>query len=668
MAKLNAAGSGLEYSTLLGGAGRDEVYALALGSNEVAYATGLTDSNSFPTTAGAYLRAKPGSAYAGYVTALNPAGTAAEYSTFLGPVDDYYTTAFGIAADPSGSAVVTGTTSSASFPVTSNVFQPHPGGAADAFVLGVSAGGASLSFSTYLGGSSADHGRAVALDASGNVYVVGSSDSANLPTTPAAFQPAAGPAGESFVAKIDGSSVSCSYTLSATSATLPPGGGQGSVGVTTGTGCAWTARSEVSWLTVQSGASGIGSGVVDFSAEANSSTSSRTGKLIIGGNYFTVTQTGTSCSYSLDPASASYGPAGGAGSTALNAPSGCAWSAMADVSWIVLTGGASGSGPAAIPYEVRENTGPPRSGSIRANGAVTTVNQSGYTGRIGVFQDGSWTIDSNGDWTWDQGVNDKSFGLGWPGTKPVIGDWNGDGHDKAGVFSDGWWYLDYDGNGVWDGGIADRVCALGSTGMQPVVGDWNGDGKDEIGIYNGGYWYLDWNGNCVWDGGAYDRQITLGWSSATPVVGDWNGDGRSKVGVWGDGWWYLDVDGNGLWDWGVADRLVALGWAGVQPKVADWNGDGKDDIAIYDGGFWYQDLNGNGVWDGTPPDRLATLGWQGTVPVIGDWNGDGRADIGVFASGWWYLDYNGNGVWDGSGIDKLVAWGVAGNTPVAGRW
>ena len=60
----------------------------------------------------------------------------------------------------------------------------------------------------------------------------------------------------------------------------------------------------------------------------------------------------------------------------------------------------------------------------------------------------------------------------------LLGDWNGDGKTEIGVFNEGSWYLDYNGNGVWDGFATTEASAFGWPGVTPVVGDWNGDGKD----------------------------------------------------------------------------------------------------------------------------------------------------------------------------------------------
>src|SRR6516162_7551816 len=120
----------------------------------------------------------------------------------------------------------------------------------------------------------------------------------------------------------------CSYTIAPTSQSLGAAGGTGSVAVTTGATCAWTAASNnTSWLTVTSGASGTGNGTVAFSAAANTATSTRAGTITIGGNTFTVNQA-AGCSYSIAPTSQSLGAAGGTGSVTLTDGSTCGLSAV----------------------------------------------------------------------------------------------------------------------------------------------------------------------------------------------------------------------------------------------------------------------------------------------------------------------------------------------------
>ncbi|MCS7315402.1 MAG: hypothetical protein NZ554_08020 [Bryobacteraceae bacterium] len=84
----------------------------------------------------------------------------------------------------------------------------------------------------------------------------------------------------------------CSYNLSATSVSAPAAGTTGSVNVTAPAGCAWTATSNASWVTITSGASGSGNGTLQFTVAANTATTSRTGTLTVAGQTFTVTQAG----------------------------------------------------------------------------------------------------------------------------------------------------------------------------------------------------------------------------------------------------------------------------------------------------------------------------------------------------------------------------------------
>jgi hypothetical protein len=111
---------------------------------------------------------------------------------------------------------------------------------------------------------------------------------------------------------------------------------------------------------------------------------------------------------------------------------------------------------------------------------------------------------------------------------PVTGDWNGDGVTNIGVFYNGVWYLDADGDGRWS--TADTAISLGQSGDVPVVGDWNGDGRTKLGVYRNGTWLLDTNGDGALD--ARDRVFRLGEAGDVPVAGDWNGDGIDEIGVY----------------------------------------------------------------------------------------------------------------------------------------
>jgi hypothetical protein len=181
MAKYNAAGSALIYSTYLGGSSEDVVWGIAADSAGNAYATGYTFSADFPT-ANAFqpiCNSCPYATYNGFITKINPTGSAFVYSTFLGGSDT--NDALAIAADAAGNAYVTGTTTSTDFP-TMNPLQASNAGNGDAFITKINATGSALVYSTYFGGASgADVGRAIAVDSSGAVYVAGSTGSTDFP-------------------------------------------------------------------------------------------------------------------------------------------------------------------------------------------------------------------------------------------------------------------------------------------------------------------------------------------------------------------------------------------------------------------------------------------------------------------------------------------------------
>ena len=173
---------------------------------------------------------------------------------------------------------------------------------------------------------------------------------------------------------------------------------------------------------------------------------------------------------------------------------------------------------------------------------------------VGIFRTGAWHFDSNGNGSWDGCDVDicvNSFG-GFRDDIPVVGDWSGNGLVNIGIFRNGQWYLDADGDGLFDDCSQDKCVKEfgGLRGDVPVAGDWTGDGKSKIGIYRNGQWFLDKNNNGVWDGCEVDACIDAfgGLRDDIPVIGDWNQSGKDKVGVYRNGQWFLDLNGNGTWD------------------------------------------------------------------------------------------------------------------------
>jgi hypothetical protein len=201
VSKLNAAGSALVYSTYLGGSSDDHGSGVAVDASGSAYVAGFTDSINFPTTPGAFQTVLRGQGNA-FVTKLSAIGSDLVYSTYLGGSVYDCEWSCGIAVDASGNAYVTGGTNSSDFPTTPDAFQTTYGGGGDVFVTKLNAFGSALLYSTFLGGGNSDAGYGIALDASGNAYATGETQSSNFPTTPGALQTTLGFEGDAFVSKL----------------------------------------------------------------------------------------------------------------------------------------------------------------------------------------------------------------------------------------------------------------------------------------------------------------------------------------------------------------------------------------------------------------------------------------------------------------------------------
>ncbi len=211
VAKLDASGSNLLYSTYLGGSGREFFSSLALDGAGNVYITGRTSSSDFPTTPGAYDRTFRGSVavfpeiFDGFVTKLNASGSALVYSTFLGGTGSDAGTA--IAVDSAGTAFVVGFTNSTDFPTTCGALDRTANGGLDAFLTRLDPAGAALLYSSYLGGSGPDAAQAVAVNASGAVAIAGVTGSSDFPVVNAWDPTFNGGSFDFFVAKIDGSTL-----------------------------------------------------------------------------------------------------------------------------------------------------------------------------------------------------------------------------------------------------------------------------------------------------------------------------------------------------------------------------------------------------------------------------------------------------------------------------
>jgi uncharacterized protein (TIGR03437 family) len=207
--KLNPAGTALVYSTYLGGAGRDEGLDIAVDTSGNAYVTGVTRSTNFPTKNP--LQATPGGGDDGFVVKLNPAGSDLIYSTYVGGSEE--DGGNGIAVDGAGAAYVTGFTRSTNFP-TANPVQAANGGNGnrDAFILKLNPAGSALTYSTYLGGSSGDEGRDIAVDSTGAAHIVGQTFSSNFNTANPLQSIFGGGSSDAFIASLNAAGSALIYS------------------------------------------------------------------------------------------------------------------------------------------------------------------------------------------------------------------------------------------------------------------------------------------------------------------------------------------------------------------------------------------------------------------------------------------------------------------------
>jgi protocatechuate 3,4-dioxygenase beta subunit len=247
----------------------------------------------------------------------------------------------------------------------------------------------------------------------------------------------------------------------------------------------------------------------------------------------------------------------------------------------------------------------------------------------------------------------------------ITGDFDGDGTTEMGVFKDGEWFIDLNGNGEWD--EEDLWAKLGKRDDKPVTGDWNGDGKTDIGIY-GPAWARDPHAikhepglpdqanqtrdarknhpprkdqaaigeralKLTVDGKTredlIDHVFHYGTAQDIPITGDWNGDGIDTIGIFHAGKWYRDTDGDGRYS--LADRPANFGGANDTPVPGDWNGDGRTQLGIYREGAFYLDTNGNEVLDAE--DEVVRMGAPNDRPIVGDFDGDGRDEVGIVQNG-----------------------------------
>jgi len=215
VSKLNPAGTALIYSTYLGGGQNDNGESIAIDAVGNVYIAGKTTSTDFPTM-NPLQPALAGGNTDIFVTKLNSTGSALIYSTYIGGNGD--DGAFGIAVDSEGSVYVTGETQfgicqpSCSFPTVIPVQPAFGGGFSDAIVLKLNATGTALIYSTYLGGSGDEQALGIAVDTTGNPYILGVTSSTDFPTVSPLQQTLSGGPSDPFVTKLNSAGTAFIYS------------------------------------------------------------------------------------------------------------------------------------------------------------------------------------------------------------------------------------------------------------------------------------------------------------------------------------------------------------------------------------------------------------------------------------------------------------------------
>ena len=220
LARLSDNGQALQFATYLGGAMGEEVRGLDLGPGDTATVVGFTRSTNFPVTPSAVQPTFGGSSPFldigdGFVVRFTAAGDALLGATYLGGLHDDVAEA--VVVDATGSAVVAGWTSSGNFPTTLGAWQPAIGGLpiiqSDGFVTKVSANAQSLLFSTYVGGLASEQLLDLDRDpVSGDLVVVGWSQSPNYPVTLNALRPTSAGGIEGVVLRLSSTGASAVFS------------------------------------------------------------------------------------------------------------------------------------------------------------------------------------------------------------------------------------------------------------------------------------------------------------------------------------------------------------------------------------------------------------------------------------------------------------------------
>ncbi|QSX79147.1 DUF7948 domain-containing protein [Agrilutibacter solisilvae] len=631
--RINAAGNALTFSAYIGSWFSDEANAIAVDAAGSMYITGSTRGSATSTPAFPLVNAIQ-TANAGFddawVMKLNAAGSIV-YSTLLGGTMFDFGQA--IAVDASGQAYVAGTTQSVDFP-TKAARQPANGGGGnrDAFLFKLNAAGG-LIFSTYHGGAQTDYGTGVALDAAGNAYVSGYTDSTNFPLVNAR-QPVYGGYQDAFLSKFNAAGSALLFSTY-------HGGNSTDYGYAVAVD-----RTGAAYLTGSTGSSNFPLLNAFQTVSANSASHEVfVSKFVPAGTAFGYSTllggNGHDYAYAI-----AVDAAGNAYVTGHTSSSNLPQAAR-------VQPGASGDGYDAFVAKIAVVSGR-ASLAFSSYLGGTTARESGRAVAVdrfgGVYVAGEELEPANSS------LNEVIMArLAQPMNRSWTGDFDGDGKDDI-----LWRNLRTGGNDLWRQGNSALRIALSAVAdvnwTVGGVGDFNGDGKADILWRN-----LVTGSNELWRSGLVaQRQVIGGVSDTNWVVagiGDFTGDAKADI-LWRN----RVTGGNVMWPAANAatpttlTAVAALKWEVV--GIGDFNHDGRDDVLWRD-----TEAGANVVWRSanaaTQQALTSVANRAARVDQVADFTGDGYADIL-----WRTIDTGSSTLWRSG---NSATWGTVGNVPLVWR-
>ena len=681
----------IAFSTYLGGSAGDDLFTIEAGfgitvdTGGNVYVGGITPSGDFPTQTPS--QPAPGGNYDGFISKLNPTGTALLYSTYFGGSDEDRIVS--ISLGPANEMYVSGYTFSSNFP-TMTPFQATNRGQNDGFISKFTSSGA-LSYSTYLGGSggeSCNFSKNIGTDI---VAFAGNTGSVDFPIANA-VQPIPGGQGDFFVGKLNittntllfstyfGGSASDSMILSSgavdVSGNVYVGGVSNSFDYPTTTGAFQTENNGSDDVVVTKISSSGSSVMYSTFIGGNLIDSADALAVDTGGNAY-VTGFTRSANYPLkNPAQLqlqdpdafvtklnSNGTAlvfstflGG-----LNLERGSG--ITTDASGNCFVTGRSNSGD----FPAKRSLRPPRGlddafvSRFNRDGALlfsTLIGGGGNDYGFGIAAD-------NNNNTYVTGRATRNFFV-TPGVlqttlggqadafvtkintsvRKVKSDFDGDGKTDVSLFrpTQQVWYL-------LQSSLGFRYEVFGFSTDELAPGDYDGDGKTDIAVFRkvDGVWYILNSGtNTI-------RSLYWGNGLDVAVPGDYDGDDKTDVAVYrSTGIWYVILSSNSNL------RTYILGSPGDKPVPADFDGDGVTDVAIYSPNLGVWTISGS--FAGVISQKFGIITDR---PVPADYDGDGYDDIAVYraSAGTWYSLRSGS-----NNSFSAIQWGTSEDIPAAGDY